>query len=225
MEIIKNEAELLNMFCAKNNEREVLREPFYNTNFNEVWSTDNYALIQITPNVLAKEYPNYEFRITGLDSPCKKVVSVEAINKALEACPKVDEEIVIQDSEKCEECDGFGEVYWEYTDNSGHTHEREFGCPVCDGTGESTHKKTKKTGKQIVKEDAVINIGNAYFLAYNISKLKFAMDFLDISSVELTHNSPKAPNQFVLNEDIQIVLMPIIFGDNHHNCDAVVELK
>ena len=80
------------------------------------------------------------------------------------------------------------------------------------GSGKSTHQKTKKTGKQIIKEDAVINIGNAYFLAYNISKLKSAMDFLDITSVELTYNAPKAPNQFVLNDDIRITLMPIIFG-------------
>ncbi len=222
---IKNEAELLNIFCDKNNEREALREPFYNPNFNKVWGIDGYTLIQITPNVLTKEYPKRELRITELEDPCKKVVSVEAINKALETCPKVDEEIVIQDSEKCEECDGFGEVYWEYTDNSGHTHEREFECPVCKGTGESTHQKTKKTGKQIIKEDAIINIGNAYFLAYNISKLKSAMDFLDITSVELTYNSPKAPNKFVLNDDIQITLMPIIFDDNHHNCDTVLDLE
>lgn len=221
---IKNEAELLNIFCDKTNEREVLREPFYNTHFNEVWSTDGYGLIRINPKVLTKEYPKREFRILELEHTCKKAASIKAINKALEDCPKINEEIVIQDSEKCEECDGFGEVYWEYTDNSGHTHEREFGCPVCDGTGESTHKKTKKTGKQIVKEDAVINIGNAYFLAYNVSKLKSAMDFLDITSVEITYNSPKSPNQFVLNNDIQITLMPIPF-DHTRNCDAVVELK
>lgn len=222
---IKNEAELLNIFCDKNNEREALREPFYNPNFNKVWGIDGYTLIQITPNVLTKEYPKYEFRIIGLDSPCKKVVSVEAINKALETCPKVDEEIVVRGAVECEECGGTGEVYWEYTDNSGHTHEHEFDCPVCDGTGESTHQKTKKTGKQIIKEDAVINIGKAYFFAKNVSKLKVAMDFLDITSVELTYNSPKAPNQFVINDDIRIFLMPIFFGDNHHNCDAVLDLE
>lgn len=80
---IKNETALLTVFCDKTNEKEFLREPFYNTNFNEVWSIDNYALIQITPNVLTKEYPKCELRITELEDPCKKVVSIEAINKAL----------------------------------------------------------------------------------------------------------------------------------------------
>ena len=47
----------------------------------------------------------------------------------------------------------------------GHTHERESDCPVCDGTGEIEPERTKKTGKQITDENAVINIGNAYFRA------------------------------------------------------------
>lgn len=83
----------------------------------------------------------------------------------MDECPKVDEEIVIQDAVECKECDGSGEVYWEYTDNSGHTHEHLDECPVCDGTGEIEHEKTKKTGKKILKSEAVINVGNAYIFA------------------------------------------------------------
>lgn len=221
---IDNEAELLNMFCDETHIKSVLRAPFYNTNFNEVWSTDGRVLIRINPKVIIKEYPKHELRFLGLECPCKKIVSIEAINKALETCPKVDEEIVVRGAVECEECSGTGEVYWEYTDNRGHTHEHEFDCPVCDGTGESTHQKIKKTGKQIIKEDAVINIGNAYFFAKNICKLKAAMDFLEITSVELVFNHHRNASEFVIDGDIRIEIMPIFF-DHTRNCDAVLELK
>lgn len=105
---IKNEAELLNMFCDKTNERKVFREPFYNTNYNEVWSTDGYVLIRINPESLAEEYHKGELHAPLLECPCKKEITIEAINNALKACPLVDEEFIIQDAIECEECDGSG---------------------------------------------------------------------------------------------------------------------
>lgn len=108
---IKNEAELLSMFCDKNEFRELPRTPFFNTRNNEVWSTDGHALIRIKPERLVSEYPKGELTLPALEFPCKKKVTIEALNKALNECPKVDEEIVIQDAVECQECDGSGEVY------------------------------------------------------------------------------------------------------------------
>ena len=41
---IKNEAELLDKFCDKTHIKEILTEPFFNTNYNEVWSSDGVVL-------------------------------------------------------------------------------------------------------------------------------------------------------------------------------------
>lgn len=221
---INNEAELLNMFCDKNNEREVLCEPFYNTNCNEVWSSNGFVLIRVNPKSLANEYVKRRLHFPILKSPCKKTITIEAINNALKACPLVDEEIIIQNAIKCEECDGSGGVHWEYTDNHGHTHDCLYDCPICDGTGEIEHKKTKKTGKQIIKENSRVNIGNAYFFAYNISKLKFAMDFLGVTSVEMVFNHRINASEFVIDEDIRIEIMPIYSYDDLP-CDAKVNLE
>ena len=220
---IKNEAELLSIFCDKNEFRELLRTPFFNTRYNEVWSTDGHVLIRIKPERLISEYPKGELDLPTLESPCKMKVTIEALNKVLDECPKVDEEIVIQDAVECEDCDGSGEVYWEYTDNHLHTHERLFDCPVCNGTGEITHERTKKTGKKRTEEKAIINVGNAYIFAYNIHKLKFAMDFLDITSVELAYNPERDASEFVIDEDIRIELSPMLF-DHTCECDAKLEL-
>ena len=76
--------------------------------------------------------------------------------------------------------------------------------------------------KQITDENAVINIGNAYFRARVISKLKFALDFLGITSVKLIHNPDITANEFVLNDDIHIILMPMLNPLNEY--DAAVKL-
>lgn len=46
---IKNEAELLNKLCDKTHIKDILTEPFFNTNYNEVWSSDGVVLIRINP--------------------------------------------------------------------------------------------------------------------------------------------------------------------------------
>lgn len=220
---IKNEAELLNMFCDKSYPIPLRSNPFFNTKYNEVWSTDGYVLIRIKPERLVGEYPKGELTLPALEFPCKKEITIEAINKALDACPKVDEEIVIQDAIECEDCDGTGEVYWEYIDNKGYTHQHLDECPVCNGMGEIEPAKTKKTGKKIVKEKAVINVGKAYILASNLYKLKFAMEYLGITSVELTNNTERGGNEFVLDNDIRIILAPRLF-DWTNKCNAKLEL-
>ena len=219
---IKNEAELLNMFCNKSYSNPLHSYPFFNPRYNEVWSTDGYTLIRVNPEILVGEYIKESLPMPKLEYPCEKTITIEALNKALEACPLVDEEVVIQDAVKCKECDGSGEVYWEYKDNHLHTHERIFDCPICDGTGEMEHEKTKKTGKKVIAGDAVIEVGSAYIFAKYLQTLKQATDFLKVASVKMTHNSPKGANEFVVNDDIRIIIASMLF-DYSKECN--VELR
>ena len=220
---IKNEAELLKEFCGKDELRPLLEAPFYNTKYNKVWCTNGHVLIEINPKILTRKYPKDELRFSELESPCKKKLTIEAINKALDECPKVDEEIVVSEEVKCKECEGYREVTWEYTDNDGRTHELEAECPICYGKGYIIPEKTKKTGRKVPKDDAIISIGNASFFARNVNKLKFAMDFLNIKSAMLTHNPEHCANKLVLNEDVCIFINPMYSLDEKPH-DAVVEL-
>lgn len=47
---IKNESELLNMFCDKFSQTPWINAPFFNTEYNEVWATDNHIFIGIKPD-------------------------------------------------------------------------------------------------------------------------------------------------------------------------------
>lgn len=220
---IKNEAELLNKFCDVFHVKPLLRTPFLNTEYNEVWSTDGRVFIGINPEILTKEYPKGEHPFPKLEFPCEKTITIEALNKAFNSCPMVDEEVVVEDAVECEECDGSGTVYWEYTDNHGNTHERLMDCPICNGEGEIEPCKTKKTGKKIIAEDTVVEVRNAHFFANQLRLLKTAMEYLNADTVKMTHNDPKGANEFIISKDIRIIIMPMLL-DYSFSCSAKLEL-
>lgn len=124
---------------------------------------------------------------------------------------------------ECEECDGKGEVYWEYKDNHGETHERLMDCPICDGTGEIEPCKTKKTGKKIIVEDTVIEVGNANIFAKRLLLLKTVMEYFKVDTVKMTHNAPYRANEFFINKDVRVIIMAKL-PDLNCECSAKLEL-
>lgn len=220
---IKNEAELLSAFCDNSYSNPLRSAPFFNTKYNEVLSTDGYVLIRIKPERLACEYPKGELTLPELEFPCKKKITIEAINEALDACPKVDEEVITQEAVECKECDGDGQVYWEYTDNHGHTHNRLYDCPICDGTCEIKPEIRRKTGKQITDDRAIIKVGNAYLYGKIVNVLKSAMSYLEASSAELLFNPERGINKVAIG-DIHIGLGPMNFDKETCECNAELKL-
>lgn len=220
---IKNELELLNLFCDEFYSIPLLHAPFLNTEYNEVWSTDGKVFIGINPEILTKEYPKENYLLPELEFPCEKTITMEALNKAFELCPMIDEEIVVEGAVECEECDGKGEVYWEYKDNHGETHERLMDCPICYGTGEIEPCKTKKTGKKIIVEDTVIEVGNAHIFANRLKFLKTVMEYFKVDTVKMTHNAPYGASEFIINKDVRVIIMAKI-PDLSCECSVKLEL-
>lgn len=103
---IKNEAELLDKFCDKSFSNPLRSAPFFNTKYNEVWSTDGYILIRIKPEILSGEYPKGTLPMSRLGHPCEKTITIEALSKALEARRKFDKIFKAGDMVECEECGG-----------------------------------------------------------------------------------------------------------------------
>ena len=220
---IKNEAELLSMFCDKNEFRKLLRAPFLNTKYNEVWATDGHRIIRIKPERLIGEYPKGELTLPNRECPCRKNVTIEAIEEALKKCPQVDEEVVVQDAIECDECNGEGEVYWEYLTNNGRAYDCLHDCPICDGTGQKRPEMVGKTGRQVADDGAIIKVGNAYIFAMYIRTLKSAMEHLNVASVEMIFNPEKKMNEFATG-DIRIGFSTILYDEAIHKCSAKLEL-
>ena len=220
---IKNEAELLSMFCDKNEFRTLLRAPFLNTKYNEVWATNGHAIIRIKPERLVNEYPKGELTLPNQECSCKKEVTIEAIEEALKKCPQIDEEVIVQDAIECDECNGEGEVYWEYRADNGRTYDCLHDCPICDGTGQKRPEMVRKTGRQVADDEAIIKVGNAYIFARYIRTLKSAMEHLNATSVEMLFNPEKKMNEFAIG-NIRIGISPVLYYNKVHECGAKLEL-
>lgn len=215
---IKNEAELLDKFCDKSYPNPLRSAPFFNTKYDEVWSTDGYILIRIKPEILSGEYPKGTLPMPRLGHPCEKTttITIEALSKALEARCKFDKIFKVGDMVECEECGGSGDLIYKYTDRFGNTHERIYDCPFCDGAGEIEYEKAK---------NIIIEVGSAHFFSNRLQTLKQAMDFLDITSVKMTNNHRMEASEFIVNDDIRIVIMPMLFDCQKSKCSVKLELK
>lgn len=213
---IKNEAELLSMFCNKSYPNPLGSNPFFNTKYNEVWSTNGYALIRVKPEILVGEYPKGILQMPKLEHPCEKTIFVDELSKALEARRKFDKIFKVGDMVECEECGGSGDLIYKYTDRFGNTHERIYDCPFCDGAGEIEYEKAK---------NVIIEVGSAHFFANRLQTLKQAMDFLDITSVKMTNNHRMEASEFVVNDDIRIIIIPMLFDYKNSKCSVRLELK
>ena len=106
----------------------------------------------------------------------------------------------------CGECDSSGYVRWIYQGSDGEQYEEDFECPVCGGSC----LETKGSGKFHANPYSVIEIGEAYFLAEEIEKLKKAMQLLNQEKAVLTTNSSQGANVFEIG-NAKIILAPFLY--------------
>ncbi|WP_333661549.1 hypothetical protein [Chishuiella changwenlii] len=107
-----------------------------------------------------------------------------------------------EESIECNECNGYGEVEWDYKHYS-----KEFECPACDGFGTVDKSKEVPTGGKIHQEVVIEIKGHAFLLNRIIPLIKTA-DLLK-KDIYLVY-SPSEPYQsLVFKIDfLTIVVMP-----------------
>lgn len=148
---------------------------------------------------------------------CDMTVTMSMLADTLASVPTVKEQIEVKPAIECEECNGTGEVVWEY--QSLHkTHQKEAVCPVCDGRGIFAKAVYKETGRTIPDPKAKIEVGNAILLVRDVQKLVGAMEFFRADSVHLVRD--ESQTTWIIDEDIFIILMTVF-----KNNDPVTRLK
>lgn len=218
----KNEAELLATFSNPNYPGcEQYRHPFLNERNGQVWATDGHVLISVAPHRLSGDYPTLK-----LGEPdgftihtCDLTVTMSMLEKTLASVPQIKEQIEEKPAIKCEECNGTGEVLWEYRSLL-RTHHMEHICPVCDGIGIFEKAVYKETGRTVPDPKARILVGKATLQARDIQRLVNAMKFFGADSVRLLRDEEERPTKWVIDQDIFIILMTVC-----KNSDPVTKLK
>lgn len=214
---IENEEKLFSLFCDKTSGRERCQQPFLNKKDGNVWATNGKILLIINPDYLKQEYKTDSLEILiETKWSTRATVRLEDIKKALDECPQ--EEITTHTT--CDECDSSGYVRWIYQGSDGEKYEEDFECPVCSGS--CLYKKG--TGKFHAAPYSVIKIGEAYFLAEEIEKLKNAMKLLNQDKAVLTANSSQGANVFETG-NAKIILAPFLYSEKSNRAiSARIEL-
>lgn len=215
---IKNEKELFELVCDTDAEDAKYHKPFLNKEDGNVWATDGRILLIIKPERLEQKYAEDSLKVTVcVWESTPKVVRLEAIEKALQSCPLVEKTI----STICDEYGGQGEVWWTYKDKHGKRHDKDWDCPICYGEG----IKSRGTGQLRPDPYSILKLGEAYFRAEYIEKLKSCMQLLDRDYALLTANSPLGASVFQ-TDNAKIMLMPyLISKESNEEICASVELE
>lgn len=211
-----NEHELLSLFYDKENFiNSDMTAPYLKNGY--VCATEAHILIKIKAETLNGEYK--EVQSCNIDWPtdnCNFIVSLQDIETALSNIPQVEEEEKVGKDVDCEECDGEGEVEWEYQDKSGHYHYEDHECPICYGSGYSTRARYKKTGRMIPDMECPVWIRRVIIKCEFLEILSKAMRLIGVDEVRCVHQGPTKPCIFRVDDNIEIIIMPCLGEAEYH---------
>lgn len=202
---IKSIDELLQMFVSIDEHRVKFMKPWRERN--QVFATETHILIRVNGYLTTADYPQYNSDNTNKLFPTgtpNGILTALTLENAISYAPLIDEMITVGEDVDCKECNGDGRVDWEYRHWT-----RAFECPVCDGSGYMSLSKSEPSGRKVIAPDAAVRIGLLNFRVSLLQLLLEAMRFCDCVECTVTFGSSTAATLFNLNDDIDIIIMPI----------------
>ena len=205
---INNEQELFELFCDPYSNRVQLQKPYYEKQTKTVYSTNGCTAILINPSVTTLSYEEIDFPIIGnfIKGAAKGCFSLESLKKVLASFEMKEEQVVMEEGRECVECEGSGEVEWEYTDQDGEIHFRDSDCPVCHGDG-MFEDVFKSTGFMIPTEDSIVRIGKLFFRGILAQKLLWAMEYFNVDKATFAEGDISI--NITLNNGVKIAVAPL----------------
>lgn len=202
-ETIKNIDELLQIFVCKDEDRPKFMKPWSDGRY--VFASETHILIRVPSELTSNDYPATDIKTSQLFPKCDPTytISMAQLSDTLAKVPLIDEMERVGEDITCDECDGTGEVYWDYK-----TWSKEFDCPCCDGTGYISTSELKPTGNKIVDPDKLVLVGLRTHKAIFLSMLLDAMKFFKCAQATVAFGQPFRGTLFSLSNNIDILIMP-----------------
>lgn len=178
--------DILNKFCEQNELCAHFGRPFYA--LGKSMATDLHTLV-VTPRISGcKEQAGNIDKIKSIypvTPNMNKVYEVSALENALDKCPSTDK--YEYPTKKCEACNGFGMVDFEFSYNC-KNYSLEEDCPICNGEGEIEIKSENATNIKKVYEDGVfLKMQGCRFTPYNIADLIYLAQKLNEKKVSFVY--------------------------------------
>lgn len=202
------EKALLGLYLSEITFREAFKKPFSIGGF--VYATDEYKIIRLKKDILKEEYPPYtKPMFKWPERNCDRPVTLSSLQEVWDRMPTVEETIIQGECKDCPECNGEGEVEWEYTDSFGKAYCQDFDCPVCGGSGYAEQPEETKTGRMIPDLEASIGFGFHNLRADHVLTLMKTMTLLGKEEIRLTYQNPNTDKMtmFDIDKNISVIIM------------------
>jgi hypothetical protein len=203
---MENEKEIISVFLDKNSERDLYREPFKKGEW--ICATCGPALIAIDKNRCEGTYkvldtPDVKQYLL-METNRQETLLLTELEKMMNTAERIEETVTFGENIKCTECNGSGEVEWDYKDFS-----RYFDCPVCNGSGYTSVSSKKKTGRIIPDPEFKIKLGNRLFRLAVLEKLVKTMQLMHSDSCIYKYSEESKPEAvlFQIDKDVTVVLV------------------
>lgn len=205
---INNEQELFELFCDPHSESVFKQKPYYETRRETVFSTDGRILIMMNPSMLSESYEEIEKPsiYTVFRDSMEGYFTFESLKRVFESFEMEEERVVTEEGRECEECQGRGDVEWEYTDKDGEMHFYYGDCPICNGEGKA-EDVFESTGFMIPTEDSIVRIGKSFFRGILAQKLLWSMEYFNVDKAAFSEGDISI--NITLNNGVKIAVAPL----------------
>lgn len=205
--------DVFKLFVGVNESRQVLHKPFEFKD--KVYASDKYTLVRIDKKncdfVLDNEHPPIK---------CDNIVPSENMNVVLnidkstfEKYKTEDEFEYIGENIDCSTCEENGTVEWKF-----ERWKKEFDCPMCDGSGYSQERRSRKTGNKTFGFK-LVNMMGVYFDVNKFYKLIKVHELIGCEIVLISKSNPQSAVLFRIG-NCEILLMP--YNYENSACDYEV---
>ena len=203
---INNEQELFELFCDPHNDFAFKQKPYYETRRKKVFATNGIILIMMDPSMLSESYEEIEKPsiYTVFRDSMEGNFTFESLKKVFDSFEMEKELVLMEEGKECEECNGLGEVEWEYTDKDGEMHFHYGDCPFCNGEGQECEDVFESTGFMIPTDDSIVRIGKLFFRGIVAQKLLWAMEYFNVDKAAFAEGGNSI--SITLNNGVEIAI-------------------
>lgn len=209
-------SKFLENFCSDKSYHEKFWKPFINGDY--VVATDTHAIFAVnkeevesddTLNVSEKDYVEIVESCKG-DEVKNITFNYNDLLNAIKQVP------ISPDSEHlCPDCEGDGEVYFEYHSTHDYEYILRGECPVCNGTGiNDNFLYLHKTNGWFDKTLVAIETCGIWFNPKYVDDLVRVMDELGITTCTMECGGHSKACLFILNDKVKFYMMPIFQSDS-----------
>lgn len=212
---------LLGLFTGSDESRPALMFP--NLKDDLVYASDGHVLISIPEDELTlkynsvEKYPNGYKLVSDMEKETLRSIKVdiETLAKELVRCRFEADKVIL----KCKECNGSGNVEWEYEDRERDTHYKTEDCPLCDGTGkdEQNHPFPKMIISSFDKEENIIQIsvGDLLFHPYQLYRLFMVAVSKGYEEIEIFYNPYKYGKTLTYFGNVKVLVMAMLKSNDY----------